>query len=129
VPVAVDENETLAEAACCDSRAKVVAEPQFLSEAPYLMLFSQLGSGVTTFYDSVCGVPLFRAPVNRTLAEFEADTQEHGWPSFRTDEKTGFVTSSCGTHLGSYVPDAKGPRWCMDLSCVAGSPESTTVLV
>merc|ERR1711959_282113 len=94
------------------------------------MLFSKLGSGVTTFYDSVCGVPLFRAPVNRTLADFKADTQEHGWPSFRgaevvrehvrTDEKTGFVTSSCGTHLGSYLPDAKGPRWCMDLSCIAG---------
>jgi len=139
VPVAVDENETLAEAVCCDSRAKVFAEPQFLFEAPDIMLFSKLGSGVTTFYDSVCGVPLFRAPVNRTLADFKADTQEHGWPSFRgaevvrehvrTDEKTGFVTSSCGTHLGSYLPDAKGPRWCMDLSCVAGSPKSTTVLV
>ena len=43
-------------------------------------------SGITTFYDSVCGLPLFRAPMNRTLAEFKADTEEHGWPSFRDDE-------------------------------------------
>merc|ERR1712028_301033 len=88
-------------------------------------------SGVTTFYDSVRGVPLFRAPVNRTLAEFEADTTEHGWPSFRpaevvtehvvTDKTTGLVTSSCGTHLGSFLPDSAGARWCMDLSCIAGN--------
>ena len=51
-------------------------------------------------------------------------------PSFRpaevvtenvvTDMTTGYVTSKCGTHLGSYLPDAQGPRWCMDLSCIAG---------
>jgi hypothetical protein len=28
-------------------------------------------TGVTTFYDSVCGIPLFRAPVGRTFAEWE----------------------------------------------------------
>jgi len=132
VPVPVDANETLADAVCCDTRAKPFAEPQFLFEAPDVSLFSKLEAGVTTFYDSVCGLPLFRAPVNRTLAEFKADTEEHGWPSFRpaevvtanvvTDIKSGFVTSKCGTHLGSYLPDAKGPRWCMDLSCIAGGP-------
>ena len=31
-------------------------------------------------------LPLFRAPLNRTLAEFKADTDEHGWPSFRPAE-------------------------------------------
>jgi len=87
---------------------------------------------VTTFYDSVCGLPLFKAPVNRSFAEFQADTQEHGWPSFRTEEvisknimtdkSTGYVTSKCGTHLGSYLPDENGPRWCIDLTCVAGNP-------
>lgn len=131
VPVVVNENETLADAVCCDTRTKPFAEPQFLFEAPDIALFSKLDTGVTTFYDSVCGLPLFRAPVNRTLAEFKADTQEHGWPSFRpaevvtenviTDETTGYVTSRCGTHLGSYLPDSQGPRWCMDLSCIAGA--------
>jgi len=127
-------NETMAEAVCCDSRMKSLAETQFLFEAPDIALFSKLDttSGVTTFYDSVCGLPVFRAPVNRTQAEFEADTQEHGWPSFRpaeivsqnivTDKSTGYVTSTCGTHLGSFLPDAQGDRWCIDLSCISGNP-------
>jgi len=126
-------NESMAVSVCCDIRMKQLAETQFLFEAPDIALFSHLdSSGVTTFFDSVCGLPLFRAPVNRSLADFKADTMEHGWPSFRpaevitanvvTDEKSGFVTSKCGTHLGSYLPDAKGPRWCMDLSCIAGNP-------
>jgi hypothetical protein len=138
VPVAVDENESLAEAVCCDSRTKVYAEPQFLYQAPDVLLYSKLEAGITTFYDSVCGIPLFRAPVNRTIDEFKADTDEHGWPSFRAAEvveghvnfdKDGFVYSSCGTHLGSYLPDDKGPRWCMDLSCIAGNPPDDASLV
>lgn len=135
VPVAVDDNETLADAVCCDTRVKPYAEPQFLFEAPDIALFSRLEAGVTTFYDSVCGIPLFRAPVNRTLNEFRADTKEHGWPSFRqaevvrenvqTDLASGFVSSKCGTHLGTYLPDEHGPRWCMDLSCIAGVARSS----
>jgi hypothetical protein len=38
-----------------------------------------------------------------------------------TDMTTGYVTSKCGTHLGSYLPDSEGPRWCMDLSCISGN--------
>jgi peptide methionine sulfoxide reductase MsrB len=140
IPVPVDENETLAEAVCCDNRTKVYAEPQFLYQAPDISLYSKLDQGVTTFYDSVCGVPLFRAPMNRSLADFKADTDEHGWPSFRSAEVVqehvrtdagGFVYSSCGTHLGSFLPDAKGSRWCMELSCIAGSPadHASTVVV
>ena len=61
-------------------------------------------------------------------ADFKADTDEHGWPSFRAAEvfaenvrvAGGLVTSACGTHLGTYLPDDKGPRWCIDLACVAG---------
>ena len=130
VPVPVDASESLAEAICCDNRTKVYAEPQFLYQAPDIALFDKL-SGTTTFYDSACGVPLFKAPVNRTMADFKADTDEHGWPSFRKEEvfsehvmvdKDGFVYSSCGTHLGSYLPDSAGPRYCMDLSCIAGNP-------
>jgi peptide methionine sulfoxide reductase MsrB len=132
VPVPVGDTESLAEAVCCDLRVKPFAEPQFLFQAPDINLFAKLDKGITTFYDSVCGVPLFHTPVNRTLDDFKADTTEHGWPSFRsaevtehvkTDKTTGFVTSSCGTHLGSYLPDKKGPRWCMDLSCISGNPK------
>lgn len=130
IPVAVDADETLATAVCCDSRTKVFAEPQFLFQAPDIDLFSKI-NGTTTFYDSVCGLPLFTAPKGRTLQEFKDDTVEHGWPSFRpaeliaenvlTNQSTGFVYSKCGTHLGSYLPDDKGARWCLDLSCIAGN--------
>jgi len=128
-------DESLAVSVCCDKRMETLAEPQFLYESPTVELFTVLNktTGVTTFYDSVCGVPVFRAPINRTMAEFEADTKEHGWPSFRdgevvtenvvTHKDTGYVISSCNTHLGSYLPDAVGiPRWCIDLSCISGSP-------
>ena len=39
-----------------------------------------------TFYDSVSGKPLFKAPVNRSTDEFIAESKVHGWPSFRDDE-------------------------------------------
>jgi len=133
VPVPVDAGESLATAVCCDTRTVAFAEPQFLFSEPDIALFSKLdASGVTTFYDSACGAPLFRAPVGRSMDAFNADTQEHGWPSFReaevdkdnvvTNLTTTLVTSACGTHLGTYLPDSQGPRWCIDLSCIAGSP-------
>jgi len=132
----VDQNESLAEAVCCDKRALATAEPMFTYAAPDISLYAKMdANGTTTFYDSVCGVPLFRAPVGRTRAEFEADTDEHGWPSFReeeivrenlvgggVDDASERVFSSCGTHLGSFLPDAEGDRWCIDLSCISGQP-------
>eukprot|EP00933_Yihiella_yeosuensis_P013186 TRINITY_DN12336_c2_g1_i2.p1 TRINITY_DN12336_c2_g1~~TRINITY_DN12336_c2_g1_i2.p1 ORF type:complete len:394 (+),score=78.61 TRINITY_DN12336_c2_g1_i2:68-1249(+) len=140
VPVAVDPSESLAQAVCCDNRTAVYAEPQFLYQAPDIALYSKM-KGVTTFYDSTCGLPLFRTPVNRTFADFKSDTDEHGWPSFRKGEvfeenvkvdSNGFVFSTCGTHVGSYLPDDKGARWCIDLSCIAGRPpkdEEVQILV
>ena len=94
---------------------------------------------VTTFYDPVCGLPLFTAPVGRSFDEWKAETEEHGWPSFRkeevvtenviTDESKEYVFSVCGTHLGSYLPDEIGGRWCIDLACISGpSFKSLTIL-
>jgi hypothetical protein len=57
VPVPVGDGENLAEAVCCDKRTLAFAEPQFLFQAPDIGLFAKLETGVTTFYDSVCGVP------------------------------------------------------------------------
>jgi len=122
---------SLVEAVCCDSRNARYAEPQNLYTE--VALFAQLdSSGVTTFYDSASQLPLFRAPVGRTFAAFRADTRTHGWPSFRGDEivtknvltnlTTGLVASISGTHLGSYLPDTAGPRWCIDLACISGLP-------
>ena len=131
LPVEVDEGETLAEAVCCDSRMLPYAEPQHTYAAPDIRLFSRIDQhGITTFYDSVCGLPLFRAPIGRTLEEFRGDTDEHGWPSFRaeevvagnviTDKSEERVFSVCGTHIGSYLPDEAGDRWCIDLACISG---------
>jgi len=88
-----------------------------------------------SFFDSVCGIELFRlGKQGRSIAEFEKETREHGWPSFRTQDivgenvlvKDGQVVSKCGTFLGTMDSDNKGPRYCLDLSCIAGSPLSSS---
>jgi len=40
----------------------------------------------TIYYDSVTGKPLFVAPIGRTMQEFLAESDAHGWPSFRDQE-------------------------------------------
>jgi hypothetical protein len=131
LPLPALAKETLTEAICCDSYFAPFAEPQNFFARPDVNLFGRLSSSqVNTFYDPVCGVPLFRAPVGRSFADFEADTREHAWPSFRDGEVTdhvtvrddGTVVSSCGTKLGTFMPDSKGSRWCIDLVCIAGQP-------
>ncbi len=86
-----------------------------------------------TFYDSVTGVALFKAPVGRTMDEFLRESQGHGWPSFRDEEvvwenvrclKNGEAISTTGTHLGHNLPDRSGNRYCINLVSVAGSPEA-----
>ena len=83
------------------------------------------------FYDSVSGLPLFRAPVGRTVDDFVAESRVHGWPSFRDDEvvwdnvrilKNGETVSIAGTHLGHDIPDGKGNRYCINVVSVAGNP-------
>lgn len=62
----------------------------------------------TTYYDSVTGKPLFRAPIGRSMEEFLAESNVHGWPSFRDSEvvwentrvlRDGETVSSTGTHV------------------------------
>ena len=40
-------------------------------------------------------------------------------------DEQNIVRSTCGTHLGTYDPDDKGPRWCIDLACIAGNEEDS----
>jgi peptide methionine sulfoxide reductase MsrB/peptide methionine sulfoxide reductase MsrA len=95
----------------------------------------QQGEPTTIFYDSVTGKPLFQAPINRTWAEFLAESEHHGWPSFRDEEvfwenvrvvdASGETVSVDGTHLGHNLPDAAQPdrnRYCIDLVSIAGQP-------
>lgn len=78
------------------------------------------------------GKPLFRAPVNRSVDDFIAESEVHGWPSFRDDEvvwenvrvlkSSGETVSTSGTHLGHNLPDKNGNRYCINLVSVAGNP-------
>jgi len=85
----------------------------------------------TTYYDSVTGKPLFRAPIGRSMDEFLAESNVHGWPSFRDQEvvwentrvlRDGETVSASGTHLGHNLPDRAGNRYCINLVSVAGRP-------
>lgn len=135
-PVEGDVEETLGNAICCDDRFNIFAEPQFLYDTPGADLTNKIGTveEPTLFYDSACGVPVFQAPVGRSQEEFLEDTEEHGWPSFRAEEvmqenvvvlDDNRVVSKCGTMLGTYLPDEKGVRYCIDLVCVSGNPLRT----
>jgi len=121
-------DETLTEAICCNNDAGI-AEPQFLFQN--VGLFDRISStGITTFYDPVCGLPLFRAPIGRSFEDWKSETEEHGWPSFRDAELVKenvvidgqIVSSRCGTRLGDNLPDSSGNRYCLDLVCLAGNP-------
>lgn len=90
--------------------------------------------GPVTFYDSVSGKPLFKAPVGRSVDEFIYESKVHGWPSFRDEEvvwsdvrvlkSSGETVSTIGTHLGHNIPDQSGNRYCINLVSIAGNPES-----
>ena len=90
-----------------------------------------------TFYDSNTGKPLFHAPRGRTMQAFLAESNNHGWPSFRDDEvnwdtvrclPNGEAVSVDGTHLGHNLPDRKGNRYCINLVSVAGRPKNMVSL-
>lgn len=120
----------LADRICCNNH--VFAEPSGYQEEPQVMLFDRLDPNAeTTFYDSVCGIPLFIAPRGRSFEDFKTESIHHGWPSFRPEETVtenvnildgGRMESTCGTHLGHNLPDDDGDRYCIDLVCIAGSP-------
>eukprot|EP01062_Namystynia_karyoxenos_P044766 TRINITY_DN33026_c0_g1_i1.p1 TRINITY_DN33026_c0_g1~~TRINITY_DN33026_c0_g1_i1.p1 ORF type:complete len:185 (+),score=37.51 TRINITY_DN33026_c0_g1_i1:71-625(+) len=91
----------------------------------------EVAPGPVSYYDSVSGRRLFRAPVGRSAASFRRESAAHGWPSFRDSEvdwrhvrvlSDGEVVSVDGTHLGHNIPDARGNRYCINLVSVAGRP-------
>eukprot|EP01044_Picomonas_judraskeda_P002595 COSAG03_NODE_190_length_10901_cov_14.018330_6_plen_248_part_00 len=136
------QDHAMAEQICCRNRH--YAEPSGYQEQSHVNLFPKLkaglrqdissSGGVVTFYDSVCGKPLFRAPIGRSFEQWEAESLEHGWPSFRAEEiikenivvdkSDGEVRSICGLHLGHNIPDRRGDRYCIDLVCIAGKSEA-----
>ena len=126
-----DDSWDLAEHICCHNTQ--FAEPSgfFQAEGLFRKLQQEKTGSTVTFYDSVCGLPLFEAPVGRSMAAFEQESIAHGWPSFRPAELIaenviihagGRMSSTCGTHLGHNLPDFSGDRYCIDLVCIAGTP-------
>jgi hypothetical protein len=111
--------ETLGEAICCDHLFSYFAEPEDFFARPDVNLFAQLNrTGLTTFYDSACGIPLFVAPQNRTFEQWYNESLHHNWPSFRAAEvvpgnvlitANAEVVSRCGTHLGKRAAPPANP--------------------
>ena len=83
----------------------------------------------TIFYDTRSGAALFRVTL-RQRAAFLEESEEHGWPSFRSEhvvdarrlaERENYeLASSTGSHLGHRNSDERGVRYCVNLACVAG---------
>jgi peptide methionine sulfoxide reductase MsrB len=135
------DGESLSEAICCDLAYRNYAEPNGFYKFYDVALFRKVDSaGVTTFFDSVCGLPVFQAPMQRSFEAWKQETEVHGWPSFRAAEVisenvyvNATVTngveqlklySKCGTYLGDNLPDETGEdRYCIDLSCISGHSE------
>ena len=132
-----EANLDLADRICCHN--KIWAEPAGFASTKGLYKNLRENTRVasrTVFYDSVCNIPLFVAPRGRTFEAFVEESQKHGWPSFRKEEAIasniilhpgGRMTSICGTHLGHNLPDGEGPRYCIDLVCIAGEGSGETV--
>ena len=90
---------------------------------------------VWNYFDAVTGKRLFSAPIGRSMQEFYEESVAHGWPSFRDQEvdwknvrslRNGEMVSIDGTHLGHNIPDRNGNRYCINLVCIAGSPNFKT---
>ena len=125
-----NDNWDMAEHICCHNTR--FAEPSgfFQREGLFGKLRQEKTGRTITFYDSVCGLPLFEAPIGRSMSDFEQESVAHGWPSFRPAELIaenviihtgGRMSSTCGTHLGHNLPDFSGDRYCIDLVCIAGT--------
>ena len=102
----------------------------FQAPRTWLAYLASVGNAKITYYDAVTGKPLFVAPKGRSMAQFIAESKKHGWPSFRDAEvvwenvrclPNGETVSTAGTHLGHNLPDGRGNRYCINLSCVAGN--------
>lgn len=123
-------NRAKADEICCYNRHYAEHSGYFL-RTPFEEYMRAHGESPVVFYDSVTGLPLYVAPVGRSVEDFLKESRAHGWPSFRDQEcvwenvrllKNGEAVSSAGTHLGHNLPDRKGNRHCINLVSVAGFP-------
>ncbi len=78
-------NRRKADHICCYNRHYAEYSGYFKS-TPFVRYVRERGEHPTVFYDSVTGLPLFVAPVGRSVEAFLAESKAHGWPSFRDAE-------------------------------------------
>ena len=124
-------NRKKADEICCFNR-HYAEHSGYFKTTPFQSYMMERGSEApTVFYDSVTGLPLFVAPVGRSVEAFLEESRAHGWPSFRDQEvcwenvrtlSNGESVSTAGTHLGHNLPDRHGNRYCINLVSVAGRP-------
>ena len=132
---------------CCHNRDRAEVFGSFAStEMP-----RELPEGTTniTFYDSVTAKPLFIAPQGRSYADFIAESDYAGWPSFTIEEAIvenvrivhphdgsifssssgeGEVCSKDGTHLGHLLIGGRSGSsqyLCINVVCITGSASAT----
>lgn len=95
-------------------------------------LFQQLNaSGITTLYDSTCGLPLFKAPIGRSFEEWKNECERNGELLFDEKEaicdnlrvlQSGELVSICGTRLGEYIASSSGDYYSVNIACLSGLP-------
>ena len=88
----------------CSFNRHYAESPGYYETTSYLKEVSR--ESETVYYDSVTGKPLFVAPIGRTMDQFLAESNVHGWPSFRDSEVVWENTR--GTH-GQTGPGSQQP--------------------
>jgi hypothetical protein len=107
-------DRSMAKRICCHNHEWAEPSGYFLKSRITLVstVEAQGSTDHVVFYDSTCGLPLFR--IKRTTPVWLKESTHHGWPSFRPNEAYheniqfkdgGEVVSKCGTHLGHNIPD------------------------
>merc|ERR1711992_218612 len=104
----------------CNYNRRFAENAGYFEYTPFESIITKANGQPVTFYDSVTGKPLFKAPIDRSADDFIAESRIHGWPSFRDQEvvwsNVRVLKGSCetvsvdGTHLGHNLPDRNGNR-------------------
>ena len=106
----------LADNICCFNRHFAEPSGHYLQNTLFMDELKR--SAEVTYYDTVTGKPLFVAPRGRSMDDFRAESEAHGWPSFRDDEvvwdnvrvlSDGETVSVDGTRALSPQPLARPP--------------------
>merc|ERR1711998_612658 len=80
-------NRAKADEICCYNRHYAEHSGYFL-RTPFEEYMRAHGESPVVFYDSVTGLPLYVAPVGRSVEDFLKESRAHGWRSFLLSRHT-----------------------------------------